>query len=153
MATQGKWLVPALALSLAVNVFIAGVVLGKRINPPRPSPGGVPAVDFNMKRFGQHLTRDERQKVRKVLRAQRGVMVERYQLVKESERRIKDLVSAPQVDREALMAAFEQHGALMQQMYSPMQQAMMEIVADLSHETRQKLADSMFKRRFPRNRQ
>jgi len=151
MASNMKWLIPVLAISLATNVFIAGMVLGKNIHHPVPSrPHGEPGIDFNFKLVGQYLSKDERQKVRKVMKDQRGGLSERYRLMKDSEQHVKNLISAEEVDRVALFAALEKHSELMQQMHEPMQRAMMEVIAELGQETREKIAADMFKRKYLR---
>jgi len=151
MATDRKWLVPLLGLSLAVNVFIAGVMLGKKIQVPPPQPDRAPRVDFNLQRFSPHLSQAEHQKIRRILRSERGALAERYKSVRASEDRIKSLISAEQVDRQALLQALKAHGALMQQLHAPMQRVMMEVIAELSHETREKMAGDMFKGQMLQN--
>lgn len=150
MAKNSKWLVPILGLSLAVNLFVAGLMLGKSFNDTPHRPERKPRVDFDMQRFGPHLNQNERKKVRNILRDEREALSERYQSVKQSEEQIKSLISARQVDRQALLQALKDHGALMQQLHAPMQKVMMEVVAELSQETRQKMAGDMFKRDFRR---
>jgi len=150
MAKNSKWLVPTLGLSLAVNLFVAGLMLGKSFNDAPPRPEGRPRIDFDMQRFGQHLNQNERRKIRNILKEERGALSERYQSVRQSEEQIKSLISAPQVDRQALLQALKDHGILMQQLHAPMQRVMMEVVAELSQETRQKMAGDMFKSDFRR---
>ena len=151
MASNMKWLIPVLAISLATNVFVAGMVLGKKIHHPVPSrPHGEPGIDFNFKLVGQYLSKDERQKVRKVMKDQRGGLSERYRLMKDSEQHVKNLISAEEVDRGALLTALEKHSELMQHMHEPMQRAMMEVIAELGQESRKKIAADMFKRKYLR---
>lgn len=145
MAKNNKWLIPILGLSLAVNLFIGGIMLGKSFNDPPSRPGRGPRVDFDMQRFGQHLSQTERKKIRKIFRDERGALSDHYHSVKQSEEQIKKAISAPQVDRQALLKALKDHGALMQQLHAPMQRVMMEVVAELSQETRKKMAGDMFK--------
>lgn len=147
MTGKIKWLVAILALSLAANVFVAGMMLGKEARRGPPPHGGKPGIDFNIKRFGKYLNEEERAKVRKILRSERRELGGRYRAVKTSERRIKDLIAAEQVDRSALLEALEAHAALMRELHGPMQRVMMEVIAELDHNTRSQLADEMFKRR------
>ena len=70
MTAKIKWLVAILVLSLAANVFVAGLMLGKGFRHDRPPRGEGPGVDFNIKRFGKYLDNEERQKVREILKGQ-----------------------------------------------------------------------------------
>ena len=146
MTAKIKWLVAILVVSLSANIFVAGIMLGKGFRDGPRVRGGDPVVDFNIKRFGKYLGKDERKKIRKILHDQRGELGGRFHEVKISKRRIKQLIAAKEVDREALLEALESHAALMQKMHEPMQRVMMEVIAELDFETRLKVAEDMFKR-------
>jgi len=145
MTAKIKWLVAILVVSLTANIFVAGMMLGKGFRDGPRMRGGDPVVGFNIKRFGKYLSKDERKKIRKILHSQRGELGGRFREVKISERHIKQLIAAKEVDREALLAALKSHAALMQKMHEPMQRVMMEVIAELDFETRSKMAENMFK--------
>jgi len=146
MATKIKWLMVFLALSLAVNIFIGGVMLGKEFRPTPSRDHGRAAIGFNIKRFQAYLTKAEKRKIREILADQRQDLADHYHAIREGETLIKSLISAKEVDRAALLEALENHAALMRQIHAPLQRVIMEVMAELDQETRQKIAKDMFRR-------
>lgn len=146
MTTKIKWLIGILVVSLGVNIFVAGIMLGKGAKSRPVMRGGDPGIEFNIRRFSRHLGDEDRAKVREILRSERSALGNRYRDIKAGERRIRDLLSEPTVNKAALAEALDKHGEMVENMHKPMRRVMIEVIADLDMETRQKMAKDMFKR-------
>lgn len=146
MSSRMKWLVGLLAVSLVLNVFVLGAFLGKRMIKPEKRYYA-PPIDFNLKKFGEHLTREERTRVRTLIKSQRHALSASYKALRKTEKEIIQQIIAPEIDHEALGAALKAHGKQVQKLHAPLQHVLLEMVDELDHETRQKLGADMFKRR------
>lgn len=143
MTGKVKWIVLALALSLAINVFIAGLVIGRGARPMPPGQNQ-PNVGFNMKKLNKYLSPAERRKFRKAMVQQRDMLRGKYFEMKEAERRIKELITAPDIDPEELTQALQDHADFAQDLQSPVRKIVAEIILDLDHESRIQLAKDIF---------
>jgi len=150
MTVKIKWLIAAFVVSLGLNVFVAGITIGKNyLGHPTGSHQRTQRIDpnvvFNVRRISQHLGEEDRLKMRKALQRQRMELRARYTAIQESQKRIKDLLKSIQVDKPALAAALESHTALVHDMRAPMNIVLLEVIAELDHETRVKMVDDFFK--------
>lgn len=146
MSNRMKWLVGFLAVSVVLNIFVLGAFLGQRMIKPEKRYYA-PPIDFNLKRFGEHLTKEERRRVRSLIKSQRHALSDSYKALRETEKEIIQQITAADIDHAALEAALKDHGARVQKLHAPLQNVLLEMVGDLDHETRQKLGADMFKRR------
>ncbi|MFC3053702.1 periplasmic heavy metal sensor [Kordiimonas pumila] len=146
MDKKVKWILLALGASLLANIFLGGIFLGHEFRKP-PSPHREPPMDFNLKRFSENLTKEERQKVRILMKSQRQALSEGYRALRDTERKISELIMAESVDKKALKEAFDQHGQQVQKLHQPLQDVLFEMVVEMDHATRQKMGADMFDRR------
>lgn len=144
MSSRMKWLVGLLAVSLVLNIFIVGAFLGQRMIKPEKRYYA-PPIDFNLKKFGEHLTKEERRRVRTLIKSQRHALSASYKALRETEKEIIRQITAPEIDHAVLGEALKDHGARVQKLHAPLQHVLLEMVDELDHETRQKLGADMFK--------
>jgi uncharacterized membrane protein len=153
MTGKFKWLLIVLALSLTANIFVAGMMIGKEFRGHGAKRGGMPGVDFNVRRLEQNLADADRVKVREILHERKTDLRQHFTDMRRSERRIKELLAAAIVDKPALKQALEDHGGLMSDLRQPMQRIVLEVIAELDQPTRIRVLKDLFKhkkRRFMR---
>lgn len=150
MNKSTKWLVLVLALSLAINVFVIGFALGKRVFGPSmqgpvtaagPSTGGL-----NVRSLGKYLSQEQRQEARQVLAQNEGYLRQTARELRANERRVKELLTAETVDMDQLRAAIADHENLMRNLHLTMRTEILLFAATLDQETRQEIAKDLFKR-------
>lgn len=151
MSKSMKWLIAALALSLAFNVFIVGVSIGKRAadrGMHRPDAGW--PGSFNTHALGRYLTPEQQDEARALLKENRKELRERTGALRRNERKIKALIVAEEVDKQELAALIDEHEALMAGTHIAMRRLILEFVAGLDVETRRAVADDLFRKPRPR---
>ncbi|SDD31524.1 periplasmic heavy metal sensor [Kordiimonas lacus] len=150
MTGKMKWILVLLAASLAVNLFIGGVMLGRQIRGEE-GPMGSPRerVEFNLRRLASYLPESEQDQLRMIMRDHRQKLRGHFREMRVSEQRIKDLLLAETVDLSALEAALDSHQTKAEELKAPLRDIILNVVAKLDQETRKALADDLFERRRP----
>lgn len=151
MTPKMKWMFVILALSVAGNLFAAGIWLGKEFGP---GPGkriraGSPAehIEFNMRKLAEVLPDDKRKELRQIFRDNHETMREHFATMRESEEQMRTLLLAETVDIPVLEKALESHHDMMVEFRDPMKRVMIEIFATLDLETRKTLVENMWQGR------
>lgn len=156
MSKSMKWVVAALALSLAVNVFVIGVAIGKRI-VAGPSSAGVQTLKpvgpgtrgMNLRALGEYLSDEEKQQARQILLDHRDFLRENGRMIRRIEGEIRELVSADTVDVDLLYAKVAELESLKQDTNIKAQSELLGFVATLDAETRRAIAKDLFRRPRP----
>lgn len=150
MSKAMKWIIAALALSIAVNIFVVGFAIGKRvIGPPSGREAGAPpGGGLNMRSLGRYLSHEERRAARELLAENRNIMRAKGKEIRQNERAIRQILMAETVDVEGLAAHIDRQQMLIRDTQLTMQRALLEFVATLDVETRRKVAKDLF--RHPR---
>ncbi len=149
MSKSTKWVVVALALSLAVNVFVIGFALGKRVIGPRGNPpvaGGPSTGGLNVRSLGKYLSPEQRQEARRLLAQNQDYLRQKGRQLRQSERRIRALLTEQSVDMEELATAVAEHETLMRDLHLTMRTEILMFAATLDYDTRQKIAEDLFRR-------
>lgn len=149
MSKSTKWVVVVLALSLALNVFVIGFALGKRVIGPKnnpPTASGPSTGGLNVRSLGKYLTPEERREARRLLAQNQDYLRERGRQLRQSERKIRELLTEQSVDMEELAAVVAEHESLMRDLHLTMRTEILMFAATLDHETRQKIAADLFRR-------
>lgn len=147
-----KWMMAALAISVAANIFLIGLSLGKgvvgdkRVRQPSHSAG------LNARALGQYLDAEERMAMRAIIDADRRDIRRRLGRLHDNEEDIRNAMRAPVVDEEKLNALIDQHEKLVTGSRADIQRKLFNYMATLSHDTRTKIADDLFRLRGPRTR-
>ncbi len=150
MTGKLKWILVLLAASLAVNLFIGGVILGRQFRgDDGPKGGPRERVEFNLRRLASYLPESEQDALRGILQEHRRNLRGHFRDMRQSEQRIKDLLGAEAVDLPALEAALEAHQAKAEELKAPLRDIILNVVAKLDQETRQALVEDLFERRGP----
>ncbi|WCL54553.1 periplasmic heavy metal sensor [Gimibacter soli] len=152
MTRNMKILFVVLGLSLALNVFALGHVIGRGLPPKhhsdRPPMG---PIEFNLRAIHKLLPEEARGQLKDALRENRSMMRESYKAFREDQRTLKALLTAETFDVAAFEAALNQHDDAMRAMHGPMREALLKILPTLDQPTRAALADAFFSRpRMPK---
>ncbi|WP_262692366.1 periplasmic heavy metal sensor [Kordiimonas aestuarii] len=149
MAFKVNWVHGVLAASLAANLFAGGYLLGKEIRPDRQHRehrmGGKEL--FNMRHLAAYLPEDKREDLKALMIGHRKDLRESFRGIRESEEQVRSILLAETVDKAALRAALGELESKTRMLHGPLKSILLDIVADLDLETRQKLAEDMYKRR------
>lgn len=150
MSKSMKWILAALALSLAINVFVVGFAIGKKVvgSHSRLS-GGPPTGGLNMRTLGRYLSEEEQRAARRLLGENRDYLREKGSLLRKNERQIRKVLMAETVDMQELNTLIEDHEVLMRDTHLTMRKVILEFVASLDVETRRAVAQDLFRRRGP----
>ena len=142
MSKTVKWLAAGLFVSMAINVFILGLIAGRQsIGRPGPTvPVGVPlTVDFTFRSIAKALPDDARDALRDGLENRRQqlrpVFFERRRLLQD----VAELMTAEEVDQEALSEAFARVRALSVELQRPIHDTIVEVAPMLSVEERERM--------------
>ena len=139
-----------LGLSLALNIFFAGLVLGRLYSGDhRVGQAVSPAADMNLRHMFRYLSPEEKAAARKIFnwdsfKSQRQALRHSHKQRWKIEKKIRLLVAAESVDIKALAAALESHEKLSRKMVEPVKHFMLEFIPTLPQETRRRIARAMF---------
>lgn len=150
MTGKMKWILVLLAASLAVNLFIGGVILGRQFRgDDGPKGGPRERVEFNLRRLAAYLPESEQDALREILKEHRRNLRAHFRDMRQSEQRVKNLLGAETVDLPALEAALEAHQTRAEELKAPLRDIILNVVAKLDHDTRQALVEDLFAHRGP----
>jgi uncharacterized membrane protein len=147
MSGKSKWLAIGLLLSVAVNIFIIGVMIGKNTDGMRQRGSFNGGDRYNIRSLSKYLTEEERSDVRVMLKRYRPVITENMKALRQNERAIRALIEADTVDMaqmNSLLADNERYSAASRW---PVRRLLLEYVAGLDHKTRLAVAKDLFRGR------
>ncbi len=150
--TKGmKWLIAALALSLAVNIFVVGVTIGKKVSD-HPGGGGIRGPrgggpSFNLRNMVRVLPPEAQEQVKDMMREERRKLRGNYEARRAANREIIEIITAEDVDVEALSRAIDKVTDNTTALAAPIHRVMLEIVPTLSVEERREFAEKLQERR------
>lgn len=150
MAFKVKWIHGVLAVSVAANLFVGGYFLGKELAPERRHKGK-PSYSqdiFNMRKLAGYLPDEKREAIRALISEHRRGLRENFRAVRHIEERIRLILMAETVDKAALRSALDELEAKTRSLHGPMRGVILDVVADLDFETRQKLGRDIYQRRM-----
>lgn len=138
---RNKWLIASLVASLAVNLALAGFVIG-RLSMPGPVPAALdPSLGmFRVLRDLPESRRDElRPAMREHFRSLRGDL----KRMRSAQRHINTALAAQPFDAAALNAALERFREALLESQVANHQALVRVAADMTPAERQLLRQSM----------
>ena len=106
MILRRSWaiaLLAALLLSLAGNLFVAGLVVGGRLAEEEPPLGSL--IDRAVSRFSQNLPPDGQEAVRAAFVAHQAQIEDQIHRLRVARRTVSKLIQAPVIDKAALEQA------------------------------------------------
>jgi len=145
MSKQIKWTVAALALSVAVNIFMVGLALGKNIVGGKPNARSPHTEGLNARSLGRYLSDEERADMRNLLDSERRQISRNMRRLRQSEEDIRAVFRAETMDTEKLRSLIDEHEMLVTDSRAKVQRKLFNFMATLAPETRRALADDLFK--------
>lgn len=139
-----------LVLSLAANVFLVGVMIGRGFDGHKDTRPPPPPADFNMRALSQYLNEEQRTLLFEGLRSQRETVRANVRGLRQNEEKIRAVLMAENVDKKVLEQLLQEHEHLIQLTRSPLTTIISDVVANFDWETRKALAVDLFKRRAHR---
>jgi uncharacterized membrane protein len=141
-----KWLAIALTASLGVNMFLAGVFVGRWVGPPpifaqaaTPRPPERP-VQAMLDRMAAALDEPNRTKFEVIMDRHRPTLSATGTSARESRRRVGELMAAEPFDRAKLETALQDLRERNMEFQRTLHAALTEVAAGLPPEARQKIA-------------
>ncbi len=149
MAFKVKWIHGALAVSVAANLFVGGYLLGKELAPERHHKGKPPYSKdiFSMRKLAGYLPDEKREELRALISDHRKDLRDNFREVRRLEERVRFILMAETVDKTALSNALDELETKTRSLHGPIRGILLDIVADLDYETRQKLGRDIYQRR------
>lgn len=141
---KNKGLYAVLLLSLAINVFLAGVTLGKGFGGDNRPSG--PPRDFNMRALERYLDDDQRSQLLEGLHGQRSSIRATVRKLRLNEDAIRKVLSEEAVDKYTLTTLLKEHEDLIQSTRSPLSTVISNVVANFDWETRKAIAEDLFRK-------
>ncbi|MGE0211419.1 MAG: periplasmic heavy metal sensor [Parvibaculaceae bacterium] len=146
-AGRARWLMPALVVSLALNLLVAGMFVADYMRPEPRGRGGTPSFSEILPRsFFRELPDERRAEFRSVFRKNRPAFREDRQALRDSALAVADRLSAQPFDDAATRAAIDAYGNRSRELIDLGMTVANEIVAGLTPEERLKLAEHIRKR-------
>ena len=146
----GKWLLLVLGVSLGLNLFVGGFLIGDELQEHRRPPHGDgerPRADNDRMVFGfvdrlaGALPKDDRKEFKSVMETYRGELTAAATRVRQARQKVRSAIGADNFDRSALESALAEVGSGMQDMQKVLHGAMADAVSHLSPEARKALAN------------
>ncbi len=142
-----RWIFALLFVSLAFNILIVGVGIGRHIAAPQGPGGGERPPAFPARHMLRLAPTEARPDIRAVFRqtraGHRALMEER----KAIEDEVRSLLRQTPFDQGRFTALMEDHRILNQRMVGAPADVLIAVVPMLSDEGRAQLADTIFQRR------
>lgn len=145
MNKQTKWIIVALALSIAGNIFMVGLSLGKNLIGVKQNGRPPHAEGLNARALGQYLSDDERAAMRNLLQGERRAIGRSMRRLRQNEEDIRAVFRAEKIDRQKLESLIAEHETLVMGSRAQLQRKLFDFMATLAPETRRALADDLFK--------
>ncbi len=142
---QGKQRLLAIVLlsSVALNLFLGGIVVGKYIGQVSESkPGHPPHRLPRLRWMIQSLPEESREKIRPLLREHRGNMKFQKRRAREARRAVHQQLTASDFNADALSEALEKLRQEMGEAQKVMHAVLVKIASQLDEEDRQRLSET-----------
>ncbi|WP_262693477.1 periplasmic heavy metal sensor [Kordiimonas aquimaris] len=145
MSKQTKWVAIALALSIAVNIFMVGLSLGKNLIGGKQNGRPPHAEGLNARALGRYLSDDERTAMRDLLDGERREIGRSMRRLRQNEEEIRAVFRAEEINQKKLQDLIAEHETLVTESRAKLQRKLFDFMATLDPETRRALADDLFK--------
>jgi uncharacterized membrane protein len=143
----GKWLLAALIVSLGLNLFVGGLIVGHKLNrhphewaERHQAETGQPRVFGFIDRMASTLPQDDREKFLKTIDGYRAELAEADKNFRGTRKKVQDAIAAEPFDRNALDMALADVQAKMGDLQKVLHRALSDAVSALPPDARKKLA-------------
>lgn len=127
--TGKRWLQLALAVSMALNLLVAGAIIGRMRNPEPPLGWAVKQLDA-----------ETRQRLRPVMRRQVTNTARARRELRQLQVEIRDLMAEEALDRDRLSATLARMRALGADYQESLHEGAIDVLAELTPEQRLRVA-------------
>lgn len=148
MSKGFKIMAGALLLSVALNVFAVGFMLGRGGLGDRPSHGR--DVSFSPRSLARLLPEEERRTLRAAMKARQPDLAQAVRQMRDARRQVARLLRAEVLDSAAMADALGQWASAELALRQGSNAAMIEALSGLDQEQRIALVDRLERRRFRR---
>ncbi|WOF73411.1 Spy/CpxP family protein refolding chaperone [Parvibaculaceae bacterium PLY_AMNH_Bact1] len=139
-----KWLGPVLLVSLVVNLFlVAAITAGIVRNMDRNSRGHASPLGLPHHIIARQLSGEEREKLKAAMRENRAELRHLFRDMRQAREALSEAIAADPYDPEAARTAFAELRAGMDAMATRSQDILVQAFADLTPESREKIAEAM----------
>ncbi len=141
------WLKPVLFLSLALNLFLAGVLIGRLPLPFKPWQGRPDvSIEFVVDRLAAGMSEPDQRVLREALARRQGELRPKIDDVKQALAAIQPILLTEHVDRAVLQAAIEGVLASRGAMQAEIVRLVVDTVPQLSLQGRRRVVEFMNRR-------
>ena len=140
---SGRWVRIALAVSLAANLGIAGIVAGAMFREDGPMRGGNQVRDLGFGPFTEALSKHDRAELRRAFLTKMPDMQQGRRAVRDDLTALLARLRATPFDKEALRVAFERQTARNSERLALGQGLIFDLVVGMTDGDRQKFADRL----------
>lgn len=139
-----KWLGPALLASLVINLFlVAAITVGMVRNMDRVARGPASPLGMPHHIVARQLSGEERERLKAAMMENRRELRPLLREIRQARQALGVAVGADPYDAEAVSAAFAEMRAGMDAMAAQSQDILVEVFADLTPESRAKIAEAI----------
>lgn len=138
--SSGRWLRIALAISLAINLGIAGIVAGAMFRYGGPMHGGRMTRDLGFGPFTEALSKDDRAELRRAFLAKLPEMRDGRRAMREDLSALLAQLRATPFDAAGLRTAFDRQNQRNAERLELGQQLIFDLVVGMTDEARQAFA-------------
>lgn len=135
-----RWMPIALMLSMAVNMFFAGLAVS-HIGRPPPPPHGPPGPEGFFQRLAETLPAEDAAILRQAIDANRSTMQAEHEVRESFPQRIRTALLTQPFDPKALMAVFEETDGRERALRQRVVSALVDAAAAMSPEGRRRMAE------------
>lgn len=151
---QGKqrFFAIVLVISLGINLFLGGIVVGKyfgNISEPRFSHPAPPPMRLKIPWMIESLSEEGQAKVRPLMRKHRQQIKHKMHRSRQTRHQVHQLLTAPDFNADALSEALAKLSQQRVEAQKTMHAFLVKIASQLSEEDRQRLSEATQKRKHP----
>lgn len=141
MSGDRRWLVAGLAISLLVNLFLAGMLTGRQLFSPRPS-AQAPAAAVMRAGAIRQLPEDERLRFNMMMAAQGPALRAGRLKLRQLRQQVREAIAAPHYDAALVARRFAELRAANQAQQTLQQETLAQALGQLSAQSRASIIQS-----------
>lgn len=140
-----RLLIGALAISVLLNVFALGFLIGRTrfAHPPAPPPRPGESIRLDLRAIGEVLPKGERRELHHALAEQRGELQRRLAALRAAQNEVDAALTAEPFDPARLEAAYARLREASATILEPVQRTMVVFAGRLDSEQRRALAEHL----------
>ena len=141
MSGDRRWLVAGLAISVLINLFLAGMLTGRQLFSPRPPAQAQPAAVMRAGAI-RELPEEERLRFNVIMAAQGPSLRTGRLKLRQLRQQVRDAIAAPQYDAAVVAQRFAELRAANQAQQTLQQNTLAQALGQLSAQSRASIIQS-----------